>query len=59
VHFLVGVYGFFCFETSFRVRCRTATFKDKKDELNPGWFELLTLPFNMPTFSETLQVRGC
>lgn len=44
------------FETSLCGRCRTATFKDKKDELNPGWFELLTLPFNMPTFSEMLQV---
>lgn len=48
--------NFFAMASFGGLKCRTATFKDKRDELNPGWFELLTLPFNMPTFSEMLQL---
>ncbi len=37
--------------------CRTTTFKGRKEEqCNPHWFEMLTVPFQMPTFSENLQV---
>jgi hypothetical protein len=39
------------------LRCRTATFKggSKEQKLSPYWFEMMAIPFNMPTFSENLQ----
>jgi len=49
--------NFFVLSSFGGLKCRTATFKGKKEqELNPFWFEMMTLPFNMPTFSENLSV---
>ena len=49
--------NFFVMASFGGLKCRTATFKEKKEQqLNPYWFEMMTIPFNMPTFSENLQI---